>query len=81
MNSSVIQKLKIILSNVFPGSLIPEDISNLKIGDIDEWDSLGNFNLLLGVEEEFSVKFDIEEMATIKSIEEIMTFLKKCIQG
>ena len=76
MNNLEIERLKIILSKVFSGSTLPEDISNLKLGDLDEWDSLGNFNLLLGVEDEFSIKFDIEEMAVIKSIKEILIFLK-----
>lgn len=72
------EKLKIILSSVFPGCQIPEDISSLKLGDLEEWDSLGNFNLLLAVEDEFSIKFDIEDMAVIKSIPDILIFLGNC---
>lgn len=78
MSNLETEKIKIILSNVFPGCQIPEDISDLKLGDLEEWDSLGNFNLLLAVEDEFAVKFDIEDMAVIKSIKEILIFLRKC---
>ena len=41
-------------------SIIPKDkkISKLKIGDFPQWDSLGNFNLLLEIEKQFSCRID-----------------------
>ena len=47
----------------------------MKIGDLDEWDSLGNLNLLLAVEEFFNVKFDVEQMSNIKSVSDIINNL------
>ena len=41
--------LRELMQQTFKNSLIPEDISNLKMGDFDEWDSLGNFNLILAI--------------------------------
>lgn len=32
--------------------------------DIDEWDSLNNIQLIVGVEHQFNIKFDSEEMTT-----------------
>lgn len=64
-------KLRNILIETFKNSNIPEDISHLKIGDIEEWDSLGNFNLILAIERHFQIQFDIEDLENITSIVEI----------
>ena len=44
-----------ILNTTFQNSNIPRDCRNLKIDDFDEWDSLGNFNLLLAIEEFYQI--------------------------
>jgi acyl carrier protein len=71
-----VDELRDILSDVFPSSPISQDIRNIKMGDFEEWDSLGNFNLLLAVEDRLSVKFSIEAMASIKSIKDLVNFLE-----
>lgn len=48
-----------------------------KIDDIKEWDSMGNFSLLLNIEEFYKIKFNIEEMSDLKSIKNIKIKLKK----
>ena len=65
MNS---KEIKNILTEVFPKSKIPKKINGLKINDLKEWDSLGNFNLLLAVEEKYKIKFSMKEISEIKSI-------------
>ena len=67
-----ILKIREILITVFPLSEMPEDILGLKIGDIPDWDSLGNFNLLLAIEDAFNVRFTVEEMSKIQSIPQII---------
>ena len=57
-----------ILKSIFPLEEIPTDIDNLKIGDFNSWDSLGNFNLLLAIEDFYKIKFSLEEIGEIKSI-------------
>lgn len=71
-----ISEIRDILGGVFSNSPIPQSIQDLKIGDLEEWDSLGNFNLLLAVEERLSVRFNIEAMASIKSIQELVIYLE-----
>ena len=63
--------LRQMLIDTFRNSDIPEEIDELKIGDIEEWDSLGNFNLLLSIEQTLDIQFDIESMEKLTSIEEI----------
>ena len=70
-----------IFCKTFPNTTIPKNIEKMKIGDLDEWDSLGNLNLLLAVEEFFNVKFDVEQMSNIKSVPDILANIedfKKC---
>ena len=64
--------IKKILKETFSKSKIPNDISKLKMGDIKEWDSLGNFNLLLTIEREFKIRFSMKEISEIKSSENLI---------
>ena len=48
------------------------------MGQVKGWDSLGNLNFLLKIEEKFKIRFSIEQMSELKSIEEIKkTLIKK----
>ena len=70
-------KLRKVLIDTFPNSKIPKNIDELKMGDLKDWDSMGNFNLILSIEENFSVKFNMDQVEQIKSIKEIKKILKK----
>ena len=77
MNSKKNNNIKKILEETFSKSKIPKNITKLKMGDLKEWDSLGNFNLLLAVEDEFNIKFTIKEISEIKSIKNLEQHVKK----
>lgn len=70
-----LSEIRDILVTTFNSSQVPDDISELKMNDIEEWDSLGNFNLLLAVESFYGVRFDMEAMASIKSVHDLLTHL------
>jgi acyl carrier protein len=65
-----------ILYEVFSVNKFPKKIEELKYEDFNEWDSLGNFNLLLAVEEFYNVRFTIEEITNIRSVEQLIRVLK-----
>ena len=67
--------LRQILVDTFNNTNIPENIDDLKIGDFEEWDSIGNFNLILAVEQKYGVRFDISNLDKIKSVKDIKKFL------
>jgi acyl carrier protein len=73
-------KIFLILEKNFKDSNIPTDFHHLKIGDLEGWDSFGNLNLLLSIEEEFSIRFDINEMESLQSIQDIYLTLKKYLK-
>jgi acyl carrier protein len=77
MNKKKKLKLKDVLKKIFPNNIIPKKILNLKINDLKGWDSLGNFNLLLLIEDVYDVRFTQNEMSTITSCKEIIKYLKK----
>lgn len=76
MKISIIE-LRTILIGVFQESEIPNDITNLKMNDFEEWDSLGNFTLLLAIEDKYNIKFDLSEMPNLNSVSSIIFALEK----
>lgn len=61
-----------ILSEVFNLKKKPKKIKELEQGDFKEWDSLGNFNLLIAIEEFYSVRFNSKEIINIRSVKQIL---------
>jgi len=67
--------LRKILVDTFTKSTIPQNIDELKMGDINEWDSIGNFNLILAVEQKYGIRFNMEDLENLKSVKEIKRLL------
>ncbi len=70
-------KLEGVLKKVFKKEFNKKKISKLKIGDFKEWDSLGNFNLLLEIEKVFKLRFKPKDLSGITSINQIINYIKK----
>jgi acyl carrier protein len=65
-----LKALQDVFVKTFPTAVIPDNFSDLRLGDFEEWDSLGNFNLLLAIEEMYEIRFDIEDMSALKSVQD-----------
>ena len=76
-NENIKTSVKECIKAVFPKIKIKKDFINLKIGDAKEWDSLGNFNLLLEVEKKFKIRFKTKDFYNITSIKSIISYIKK----
>lgn len=50
-------------------SIITPDLS---IGDIPEWDSMGNLAVIARLESEFGIDFPMEELMNLTSVHEIV---------
>jgi acyl carrier protein len=74
--NDVVDKLKVIFYEVFLLTEPFDDFVNVKIGDFDEWDSLGNYAFLLRIEEEFKIRFTSEELSKLMSIRDIMNYFE-----
>tara|TARA_B100001013_G_scaffold333410_1_gene250341 strand:+ start:618 stop:848 length:231 start_codon:yes stop_codon:yes gene_type:complete len=75
--SNIDNRIVEALKKTFTKSKIPKKIDNLKLGDLKEWDSLGNFHLLLEIEKIFNCRFGLKVFSEIKSIKDIKKSLKK----
>lgn len=64
-----------LLEQQFPSATVTRDDYQLGLGAFPEWDSLGHFNFLLLVEQTFSVRFEPEELATMKQLQDIRDVL------
>ncbi len=47
--------------------------------DIEDWDSLEHINLVVAVEKEFGIKFNIGEVNTMKNVGEMVDIILKRI--
>lgn len=70
----ILDKLSKIFRKVFDNEdlKISENTSNI---DIEGWDSLEHINILSAIQMEFKVKFDIEEIISIRNIGDIVDIL------
>lgn len=48
-----------------------------KPSDIDEWDSMATVNIIVVIEEEFNVKFKLEEIQTLQKIKDFVELLER----
>jgi acyl carrier protein len=60
------------------------DVTHSRLEDVDEntspetlgsWDSVAQINVIIGIENEFGVSFDVEEMYALNSVRKIQSAL------
>ena len=69
-------KLQRIFRDTFddPGlELRPE----LSIATYPDWDSVATVNLVLAIEHEFGIRFTMDEVAAVRSVQDILVSLEK----
>ena len=71
------KKIYKILESIDKKIKIKNYSKNYEVGQIKYWDSLSHLNFMLLLEEKFKIKFTLNEMTNIKSIEEIEKALKQ----
>ncbi len=64
-------KLNEIFQEVFDDENIKVDAKTTS-EDIEDWDSLEHINLVVSIEKEFKVKFDIKEVSEMKNVGEMV---------
>jgi acyl carrier protein len=50
---------------------------DLRIGEVEQWDSVAHLDLMSEVEREFGVRFDLDEMANLTSLPELLNRLEQ----
>ncbi len=66
------------LNNVFRDIFDDDSIEvneNTTSNDIEDWDSLEHINLVVAVEQEFGIKFNMNEVTTMKNVGEMVDII------
>jgi acyl carrier protein len=71
-----LDRLYYLLAKQFPDVILPVVSKNLMVGEFVEWDSLAHFDFLLSVEQEFEIRFSVDEMAELKSFGDILDLVQ-----
>jgi acyl carrier protein len=50
---------------------------DLRIGEVEQWDSVAHLDLMSEIEQEFGVRFDLDEITTLTSLPELLSRLEK----
>lgn len=72
-----LNRLYRLLANQFPDVVLPMVSEDLMVGEFVEWDSLAHFDFLLSVEQEFEIRFSVDEMAELKSFADILGVIQE----
>jgi len=82
--SKILRKKKIIKRHFNEGSKIFEiDVKkgtvnlNFNSSDIDEWDSVATVNIIVALEDEFGIKFKLEDIQTVKSVQDFVDLVQE----
>lgn len=70
----VFDKLNMIFRDNFnDDSIVLSNETNSN--DIEDWDSLEQINLVVSIQDEFKIKFNIDEVNSMKNIGEMVDFI------
>ncbi|MFT7527889.1 MAG: acyl carrier protein [Arenicella sp.] len=69
-----LQRLKLVFQDTFSDDSY-QFSTNTTQDDIEEWDSLNQIRLLMAIEQEFEIKFDLEEMEKLNGVSAIAEIL------
>jgi acyl carrier protein len=69
-------KVRNIFREIFDDDSLVISENMLKT-EIEDWDSIAHVNLVLAIEEEFSIRFTTDEVASVKSVGDFMAVIKK----
>lgn len=78
MKSEVFQKVEEIFREVFDQEEL-EIHEETCAEDIEDWDSLEQINLLIAMEKEFDIKFELKEVSQLKNVGEMVSLIQEKI--
>ena len=75
----VYERLNNVFRDIFDDDSIvvkPETTSN----DIEDWDSLEHINLIVAIEQEFGMKFNMNEVTSMKNVGEMVDIILSTVK-
>lgn len=49
------------------------------VGDIPEWDSLAQINLVVAIEKDFEIKVSLEDLETLSNVGDMMDLIRRTV--
>ena len=78
--NEVMKKLNEIFCNVFDDeTIVLKDETNAE--DIEDWDSLEQINLIVAIENEFEMMFDMAEVADLANVGEMADLIMSRLEN
>ena len=71
----IYERLNEVFRDVFDDESITVN-ENTTSSDIEDWDSLEHINLVVAVEQEFGIKFNMGEVTTMKNVGEMVNIIE-----
>ena len=72
---NIVNKIHEIVSEVL--NIDKKEINNSSSSkNIQNWDSLANFNILISIEKKFSIKIKTQDYSKLNSVKEIISLVK-----
>lgn len=75
---AIYERLNTVFRDVFDDEEITVN-DTTTAADIEDWDSLEHINLVAAVEKEFSIKFTMGQVVTMKNVGEMVDIILKSI--
>ena len=75
---AIYERLNTVFRDVFDDEEIMVN-DTTTAADIEDWDSLEHINLVAAVEKEFSIKFTMGQVVTMKNVGEMVDIILKSI--
>lgn len=75
-HSAVLTRLGPVFQDVFDRSDIPLTLKT-RASDVDGWDSIANLRLMIAIEGEFGIKFDVGEFQEYRNVGDLVAGILK----
>ena len=75
----IYERLNEVFRDVFDDESITVN-ENTTSSDIEDWDSLEHINLVVAVEQEFGIKFNMGEVTTMKNVGEMVNIIESRVK-
>lgn len=77
---NIFEKLTMIFQDNFDDETI-KLTDETSSADIEDWDSLEQVNLVVAIQDEFKIRFNIEEVNSMWNVGEMVDFILKKVNG
>ncbi len=74
-DEQIYERINGVFRDIFDDDSITVN-ANTTADDIEDWDSLEHINLIVAIEEEFGMKFNMNEVTTMKNVGEMVEIIK-----